>query len=121
MRYLRLYADETGETHFEEVEVAEAEIDFAPPAPPLFASEPIAAARTLFTRFPAGWSGDWHRAPTRQFGIILDGTLEITASDGDSRTFESGSVRLLEDTTGKGHRTRVVGDRDVLNVAIQIE
>lgn len=121
MRYIRLYADDAGETHFEDVEVAEAEIDFAPPAPPLFASEPIPAARTLFTRFPAGWSGDWHPAPTRQYGIILDGTLEITASDGDSRTFEKGSVRLLEDIVGKGHQTRVVGNRDVLNVAVQIE
>ena len=71
MKYARLYADDAGETHFEDVEVSEAEIDFAPPAPPLFASEAIPAARALFTRFPAGWSGDWHPAPTRQYGIIL--------------------------------------------------
>ena len=121
MKYARLYADDAGETHFEDVEVSEAETDFAPPAPPLFASEAIPAARALFTRFPAGWSGAWHPAPTRQYGIILDGTLEITASDGETRVFEAGSVRFLEDTSGRGHRTRVIGDRDVLNVAIQIE
>jgi hypothetical protein len=121
MKYARLFVDDAGETHFDDVEVDEAEISFAPPAPPLFASEPISTARTLFTRFPTGWSGDWHPAPTRQFGIILDGALEITASDGERRTFETGSVRLLEDTSGKGHRTRVVGDREVLSVAIQLE
>ena len=47
--------------------------------------------------------------------------FEITASDGELRIFESGSVRLLEDTTGGGHRSRVIGAEDVLNVAIQLD
>lgn len=121
MKYARLYAGGDGETHFEDVEVADAEIDYAPPAPPMFASEPVPVARAFFARFPVGWEGDWHTAPTRQFGIILDGALEITASDGESRVFETGSVRLLEDSSGRGHRTRVVGEREVLSVTIQIE
>ncbi|HMG74823.1 MAG TPA: hypothetical protein VK582_15080 [Pyrinomonadaceae bacterium] len=33
--YIRLYADERGESHFEEVEIDLAWIDYAPPAPML--------------------------------------------------------------------------------------
>ena len=121
MKYARLYVDEDGATHFEDVEVSDAAIDYAPPAPPLFTTEPVPAARTFFARFTVGWEGDWHTAPTRQFGIMLDGALEITASDGESRVFEPGSVRLLEDTSGRGHRTRVIGDREAMSVTIQLE
>ncbi len=121
MKYTRLYADDAGVTHFQDMDVEQVSIDFAPPAPPIFVSQPIEATRTLFMRFPAGWEGDWHPAPKRQFGIILSGRFEITAGDGESRIFDAGSVRLLEDTTGKGHRSRVVGDEDVLNVSIQLD
>lgn len=121
MKYACLFADEDGMTHFRDVEIDQSPIDFAPPAPPVYASEPIEATRALFTRFPVGWRGDWHPAPKRQFGIVLSGTFEITAGDGEARVFGPGSVRLLEDKTGKGHRSRVIGDEDVLNVAIQLD
>lgn len=121
MKYARLYADGDGITHFEDVEIDQSPIEFAPPAPPVIASQPIEATRTLFTCFPKGWEGDWHPAPKCQFGIILSGRFEITAGDGESRIFETGSVRLLEDKIGKGHRSRVIGDEDVLNVAIQLD
>jgi quercetin dioxygenase-like cupin family protein len=75
----------------------------------------------LFVRLPVGWSGDWHPAPKRQFGILIEGELEVTASDGEVRTFKAGDVRLLEDTSGKGHQTKVLGDRDVLNTIIQLD
>jgi len=35
MKYTRVYADENGESHFEDVEVEFSPVDFAPPAPPL--------------------------------------------------------------------------------------
>jgi hypothetical protein len=34
MKYVRIYADLTGESHFKDVEVELAQVDFAPPAPP---------------------------------------------------------------------------------------
>ena len=33
--YLRIYADEAGESHLEDVEIVFAESDFVPPAPPV--------------------------------------------------------------------------------------
>jgi hypothetical protein len=35
MQYVRIYTGSDGETHFEDLEVELAEVDFAPPAPPV--------------------------------------------------------------------------------------
>lgn len=34
VKYVRVYADATGESHFEDLEMALTPMDFAPPAPP---------------------------------------------------------------------------------------
>ncbi len=70
MKYVRLFADSAGVSHFEDVDGATKSMDFAPPAPPAHASEPVSAARMPFLRLPLGWSGDWDPAPKRQFGIL---------------------------------------------------
>ena len=57
---------------------------------------------------------DWHPAPRRQWIFILSGTLEVEVQDGEVRQFPSGSILFVEDTTGKGHKTRVVGGAAVL-------
>jgi len=49
----------------------------------------------------------------------LSGTVEVTASDGESRRFGPGSLALLEDTRGKGHSTRVL-DEDVVMLVTQL-
>ncbi|HEY4921040.1 MAG TPA: hypothetical protein VII40_13120, partial [Xanthobacteraceae bacterium] len=47
-------------------------------------------------------------APRRQYIINLDGGVQITASDGESRVIGAGEVVLVEDITGKGHLSRAV-------------
>ncbi len=120
MRYVRVCADDAGESHFEDVEVALAPVDFAPPAPPLDVSVPGPASRFLFLAAPAGWAGDWHPVPRRQWMLYLAGEIEVETSDGEVRRFRSGSATLVEDTTGKGHRSRVVGDDAVLLAVVQL-
>ena len=120
MMYTRIYSDENGESHLEEVEVELIARDFAPPAPPLQLSAMTPAAGVAFVRFPAGWVGDWHPTPRRQFFIFMEGELEGETSDGARRRYRSGSVALLEDTTGKGHRSWVIGDSDVVAVVVQL-
>jgi hypothetical protein len=61
---------------------------------------------------PAGWFGDWHPAPRRQFMVKLAGETEFVASDGERRRIAPGMVLVLEDTGGKGHQSRVVGPDD---------
>ena len=120
MQYTRVYADAMGETHYEEVEVALAPVDFAPPIPPLYLSAFHAATQYAFCRFPAGWVGTWHPTPQRQYFCLLSGEVEVQVSDGEVRRFGAGSVILLADTTGKGHVTRVVGPTDLLTVVVQL-
>lgn len=63
--------------------------------------------RTLRLRtVPSSYDFDFHCAPARQFIILLDGSIEIETSSGEKRVFNGGDIIQVEDTTGKGHRTR---------------
>ena len=73
-----------------------------------------------FRVWPVGEAFDWHPAPRRQFVIILSGALEIGFEDGSKHRFGAGDARLVEDTTGKGHTTRVVGDGPCVTAAIPL-
>ena len=73
-----------------------------------------------FQQSPAHHFVDWHPAPQRQYVIILSGHLEIGLSDGSFHRFGPGDARLVEDTTGKGHTTRVVGDSPVITAVVPL-
>ena len=108
-QYVRLYADVDGESHFSDEEMELRPTNFAPPAPLLNLSAFIPTKQMALLVTPAGWFGDWHPAPHRQFIVRLVGEVEIRASDGEVRRFGPGSLYLLEDTKGKGHTTRSIG------------
>jgi hypothetical protein len=120
MRYVRLKADNGGESHFEQVAVDLNEADYRPPAPVLFVSHSYRADGLQFIRLPAGWTGDSIRPPKAQFLICLKGHLEVTASDGEKRTFGPGDSIMMEDISGKGHRTRVKGTNECIAAVIPI-
>lgn len=121
MRCIRVYADDEGESHFEDIEIELTPANFAPPAPPLNLSAFKPARRYGYLSAPPGWEGDWHPAPKKQILFYLSGELEAEASDGELRRFGPGSVTLLEDTSGKGHRSRVAGDQEFLAAVVQLE
>ena len=50
MKYVRLYSDEGGDSHFEDVEVRFESVDYAPPAPPLDLSSSTPASQFVFLR-----------------------------------------------------------------------
>src|SRR5438270_11061994 len=118
-KYTRLYADGNGESHFADIEADLVLIDFAPPAAPLHLSSFIPANQTAFFGAPADWISDWHPSPSRNLFVVVAGEWEITASDGEIRRFATASVLLAEDTTGKGHASRVIGETASLAVLIQ--
>jgi hypothetical protein len=103
MTITRVYADEQGESHF-----GEQSIELRDGGEIGHLSEPIAAKSVIFRRNDPGYDFDWHPAPRRQYIVLLDGAIEIEVSDGERRTFRGGEVLLVEDTTGRGHRTRHV-------------
>ena len=115
----RLYSDEMGESHFGTWEWHAVDTEFAPPAPPVEVTEPVRAEQALMLRIPAGWYGEPHPAPRRQLMVVVMGSVETTASDGETRLFTPGSAILLEDTTGRGHSSRTV-DGEVLIAVTQL-
>jgi len=120
MKYTRVYSTSDGESHFEDLELAFSPADFAPPAPPIDTTEFSKAGQFGYLRFRPGWFGDWHPAK-RQVMLILSGKFEVAASDGESRIFNPGEIAILEDTEGKGHRTRIAGDDDGIVAVVQLE
>ena len=80
----------------------------------------LAATQIAFRVWPVGQFLDWHPAPRRQFVIILAGRLEIGLSDGSTHVFGAGDARLVEDTTGKGHTTRVLGTEPAVTATIPL-
>jgi hypothetical protein len=120
MQYTRVYSDEAGETHFALATIDMRMIQFAPPAAPMATSPFTPATRVTFLAPAAGWYGEPHPTPARQLFFCLAGEWEVTVSDGEQRRFGPGSVVLLDDTTGKGHATRIVSDLDALAAMVQL-
>jgi hypothetical protein len=115
MRIVRLYTGSDNESHFEEIAVAlQSKGRNA-------LSELEETDGIIFRRALPGHLSDYHPAPRRQYVITLAGQVEIETGDGTVRRFGPGDVMLADDTTGRGHITRVVGDRprDCVMIAIK--
>jgi len=116
MKIGRIYATADGESHIGELEIALAQNEGG-----LFFNSTRFAARTVgFQHVRVGGVTAWHNPPERWLAFILVGTWAIEASDGSRREFPAGSVSLVEDTTGKGHRGWAVGNVDVLVAAVRL-
>ncbi|MEX2592584.1 MAG: hypothetical protein WD426_07400 [Anditalea sp.] len=97
----RIYHDLQGNSHFEDIAVPlkdAGEIGLL--------SELIPAKGIIFREVMPAYDYDFHNAPQRQYIILLDGEIEIETSLGKKRQFKAGDVLLMEDTEGKGHKTR---------------
>jgi hypothetical protein len=113
VNYVRLFAGPDGESHFEDIAVDLAPVvEYARGVPQVLLSAPRTSTGLTFVSAPPGWVGDWHPGPRRQFMVKLTGVTEVAASDGQRREFGPGTVLLVEDTTGKGHFSRVLGPDD---------
>jgi hypothetical protein len=119
--YVRLYSDANGESHFEDLEIILTAEEVNPPEVPFFFSSFEKTVSFGYYCSPPGNFIDWHNAPRRQFLFCLAGEFEIEASDGEVRRFGKGSILLVEDTTGKGHISRVPGSVDSLSLVVTLE
>jgi len=98
---VKIYSDEKGESHFEEIEIPLKDGGMIGKL-----SEALPATSVIFREVEPSYDWDFHTAPQRQYIILLDGEIEIETSLGEKRILKGGDVILAEDTTGKGHRTR---------------
>jgi hypothetical protein len=110
----RLYTGPDGQTHAEDVKVKLTgnrgnEV-----------SEMVKVTGAEIHRAPAGRVNDWHTAPRRQYVITLSGRGEIEVAGGKKISLEPGHIELAEDTTGKGHITRVMGSEDRVTIQLPL-
>ncbi|QGZ63084.1 AraC family ligand binding domain-containing protein [Paraburkholderia acidisoli] len=70
----------------------------------------FAAASVSFRETLPSGTLDWHTAPAHQLVLTLGGTLEFRTRQGETFVIRPGDVLLAEDTTGSGHRWRLIGD-----------
>ncbi len=111
VRMVRLYADAAGETHFADDEFDFALLDFSPGSPALEVSQTYDARQFVVVRIAGDWTAKWHPSPQRQIWIGLEGTIRVTASDGETRDIPPGQPWLMEDMEGRGHVTAAGGGR----------
>jgi hypothetical protein len=90
-----LYTGPDGRSYFKTGNVSEAVI--------------TRAQSIRFQESPPGSVYDWHPAPTMQFVINLRGTLEFTTYKGETFVLRPGEVLIAQDTTGSGHKWRLMG------------
>ncbi len=75
----------------------------------------------LFRSTPGSYNFDWHPAPERQLIILLEGEIEIEVGTGETRRFQGGDVLLVEDTSGRGHRTRSIDGNTRRSLFVTLE
>jgi len=109
LSFFRLYPDSTGVSRFEPIDIEVHSREFAPPAAPFSVSELKPASQHGFLYLPSGWVGDLHPSPIRMWIVVVAGEMEFEAGDGSKQRMTAGSTLLLEDTTGPGHSSRVLG------------
>lgn len=114
LKYSVLYSDTDDVTHFRDEYMIWAKTANG-------AQTPFENAKQMgLIQVRPGVRSDWHPAPRKQFIVVLEGVLEIEAGDGEKRRFTSGSVVLVTDTEGRGHRTNTLGEDRVLAVWVPV-
>lgn len=106
MKITRLFVDSAGETHFQDMDVP---FDTENPGGKM--SKKLPATGIIFRQTAPTYDYDWHNAPRKQYIINLDAAVQITVSDGETRTIGAGEVFLVEDITGKGHISKAVNGK----------
>jgi len=93
MGMYRIFAGSDGESHIEELKLAD--------HPELGAMTNVSEVKVQ--EFEGTRNMPLHPLPARRLIIHLSGEVEITTSDGAKQIFRAGDVRLMDDVTGKGH------------------
>ena len=120
MPVLHLTEGPDGLSRFSDLHVPLSPGGFAPPAPSMPLSEVEPATGLLYLVLPAGWGGAQHPSPRRQVAFCLSGRLRVEAGDGEVREFGAGAIWRMEDVSGSGHTTTVIGSEDVRLAIVQL-
>jgi quercetin dioxygenase-like cupin family protein len=120
LSYLHLYADAQGVSHFKIDKLVSRTLSAEGLAEPLNTYQFAGAESATLVWLKRGAVEDWHRAPRRQFLLGVQGVAEVTAGDGAVKRVTPGTIMLMDDTSGKGHITKSVGNVDHVALAIPV-
>jgi len=116
MKITRLYTGDDQESHFEDIEI---ELKDAGNIGEL--SEKVDATGIIFRRTGPDYDYDWHNAPQRQYILMLDGAVDVETGDGTVRRFSTGDILLVEDLTGRGHKSKAVNNQPRTSVFVTLD
>ena len=116
MKVTRVFSDDRGESHFEDIDIPLKDAGTIG-----YLSEAFPASKIIFRTNDANYDYDWHCAPQRQYIVLLDGEIQIETSDCEIRRFKGGEILLVEDVTGKGHRTKNVTNEPRHSIFITLD
>ena len=105
MKITRLYTGPDNHSCFEDID-----IPLESKGPLGLFTEPMGAKAVFFREIPPGYEYPWHNVVCREYVVTLEGEAEIEVGNGERRRFGRGDVLLAEDLTGRGHRTRAIGN-----------
>ncbi|MEP6962847.1 MAG: hypothetical protein ABI995_12265 [Acidobacteriota bacterium] len=105
-RLYRVWSDASGDTHLEEINIS-TKGRVAIPGIVMNFSGVVSA--------PGGTRAgeQLHNTGVRQFAITVFGQIDVEASDGTKAHLRTGDMSIIEDVTGKGHRTFETGSQSV--------
>ena len=103
----RIYTGTDGLSHVEDIELNAKSV-----------MEKVTGAEVRTT--PPGRFSDWHPGPQRQYIINLSGTGQLEVAEGKV-DLPAGSIEYIDDLTGKGHTTRVMGDEERVSIWLKFE
>jgi hypothetical protein len=116
MKMLGLFSGDDGESHFREVELPQVNTAWGSAKSPIQECAGWEIGET-----PPGRFIDWHVARVPRVLIVLSGQLEVGVGSGEVRRFGAGAALYAQDTTGRGHTSRFVGDTPTRMITIPIK
>ena len=95
MGIFRMYTGDNGQSVMEELQLND----------PILESLKTCTGSSIQINEPTEFS-DMHPAPRRRWMSMLSGQIDIQLADGTIHSFGPNDLRLWEDVTGTGHKTR---------------
>lgn len=106
-------AGEDGKTRVHEEELEFVTVDGLTPGG-VFDAAALGASDVAIVRFAPGFEADFHLTPDPTWMLVMSGRVAIGLSDDVWFELGPGDIARMADTSGEGHRSRVIGDQEVL-------
>jgi hypothetical protein len=117
VKITRLYTGADNKTHAEEISVP---LPVVPANRSSERSEYMSFTNAQWVRTGTSYDLDWHVAPRRQYVVTVAGESEVIIGDGTHIRLYPGKVMLVEDTTGQGHISKAIGDKDRISLFLPL-